>query len=217
MAGARLTGAVLKGTDLALMRRLGADVSSCLGDPTAAAASRADELLGRAEGNQQWVKSGGREQRPAQFDSEDLRPLGDRLRGFILTAMSAKAACLVGLDLSGAQLQGANLEGADLRATNLAGADLRGARLAGANLAKADLRKADLGDLPLPGGRMNATQLQGSVLRYANLAGAELSGAQLDRTDLRGADLSGACVKGASLKGADLAAVVGLDFDQQAA
>ena len=125
---------------------------------------KAGDLLGMAKRHQAWCRSGGAEGAPACFDGEDLRPLSSLLKGFMLTAVSAKGACMVGLDLAGAQLQGANLEGADLRAAHLQGADLRGARLTGANLTKADLREALLGPLPLPGGRTNAVNLTGVAI-----------------------------------------------------
>ena len=62
------------------------------------------------------------------FDNADLRALKS-IRGFNLTALSAKGAVFYGLDMEGVQLQGAQLEDADLRACNLRRADLRGARL----------------------------------------------------------------------------------------
>ena len=99
------------------------------------------ELLEQARANQAWCETGGKEGAPAAVDGEDLRPLGDALKGLQLTAHE-RARRLPGRPRpAGAQLQGANLEGADLRGANLRGADLRGARLAGANLTKADLRE----------------------------------------------------------------------------
>ncbi|QLQ14085.1 MAG: pentapeptide repeat-containing protein [Brevundimonas sp.] len=88
---------------------------------------------------------------PAVLDGEDLRPLSDRLKGLKLPGMSARNACLVGLDLRGIGLQGANLEGADLRGVDLRDADLRGARLSKAVLNRADLRGCQLGPLPWAG------------------------------------------------------------------
>jgi hypothetical protein len=59
------------------------------------------------------------------FDKADLRNLKS-VRGFNLTALSAKGAVFYGLDMESVQMQGAQLEGADLRSCNLRRADLRG-------------------------------------------------------------------------------------------
>ncbi len=208
---------MLTGVDAQLMRQAGADMTSCMADATPAATQRAEALLALAKGHQRWCETGGKEGKPAVFDGEDLRPLGGRLRGLMLTAMSAKGACMVGVDMAGCQLQGANFEGADLRAAVLVGCDLRGARMVGANLTKADLRKAALCALPLGAARTTPTHLERIKLRYASCEGADLNGAMLDDADLGGADLTGASLKGASLRGAEMSSIVGLDLDRQAA
>ncbi|MGO4612388.1 pentapeptide repeat-containing protein, partial [Variovorax sp. 2RAF20] len=62
-----------------------------------------------------WCETGGAEGKPSVFDRADLRNLKS-IRGFNLTALSAKSAVFYGLDMEGVQMQGAQLEGADLRA-----------------------------------------------------------------------------------------------------
>ena len=51
-------------------------------------------------------------------DGVDLRALRS-IRGYNLTALSARGAVFYGLDMEGVQLQGAHLEDADLRSVNL--------------------------------------------------------------------------------------------------
>jgi uncharacterized protein YjbI with pentapeptide repeats len=157
----------MAGVDTSTARTSGAAMQGCLTASTERALSRVEEIHQRCLANQAWCKTGGKEGEPARLDGEDLRPLGDRLKGLRLTAMSAAGACMVGIDLSGTQLQGADLRNADLRMANLRGADLRGAKLAGANLTKADLRQAFLSPLPLGPERKTLVDLKAARLRYA--------------------------------------------------
>ena len=64
-----------------------------------------------------WCESGGAEGQPSVFDGVDLRALRS-IRGYNLTALSARGAVFYGLDMEGVQLQGAHLEDADLRSAN---------------------------------------------------------------------------------------------------
>ena len=104
------------------------------------------ELAQMIRDHARWCETNGAEGKPSVFDGADLRAL-ETVRGFNLTALSAKGATFYALDMEGVQLQGAHLEGADLRACNLRRADLRGARLMGAKLSGSDLREAVLGPL----------------------------------------------------------------------
>ena len=162
-------------------------MTGALRAPTADARSRAADLAERALDANAWAESGGVFGAPAAFDGEDLRPLEGRLEGLKLPGMSARHACLAGMNLRGVGLQGAGLEGADLRGADLRGADLRGARLNGALLNKADLRGANLGVLPLGLDRSMPVQLTEASLRYARLEGAILEGAVLEGADVVGA------------------------------
>ena len=170
------------------------DMTGVLRDPSVDAQSRADGLAERALDANAWAESGGVFGQPAMFDGEDLRPLSDRLKGLRLPGLSARHACLAGMDLRGVGLQGASLEGSDLRGCDLRGADLRGARLNGVLLNKADLRGANLGALALGKNRSMPVMLIEANLRFARLEGADLEGARLD-----GADVSGARIDAASL------------------
>ena len=178
--------------------------------PSASAIARAPDLLALARENDAWVRTGGKQGKPANFDGEDMRPLGAGLAGLKLTAMSAKGANMMGLDLLGCHLQGANLEGADLRGARLRDTDLRGARLVKANLTKADLVQADLSPLPL-GARETPACLEKANLRYVVAQKGDLTCSVLDGADLRGCDLRGAKLAGASLRDVDYATALGFE------
>jgi uncharacterized protein YjbI with pentapeptide repeats len=210
MEGANLQGAVVAGVELQGARGLGFKAQDWLLASSAQAIASAEGWVALAAANREWCMTGGKAGAPALFDGLDLRPLGARLKGAWLTAMSARGACLIGLDLSGCQLQGANLADADLRGVDFKGADLRGAKLAGANLTKADLRQATFGPLPLPGGRSNPVALTGARLRYVTAMATDFTGAVLDEADLRCADFTGARLGGVSLTGANMDDAVGL-------
>ena len=212
LEGANLTGAVMAGVDTSTARVSGAHMTGALRGSTREAVAKAEELYNRCIDNQRWCQTGGKEGQAARLDGEDLRPLGGKLKGLRLTAMSAKGACMVGLDLSGVQLQGANLQNADLRMANLRGADLRGAKLTGANLTKADLRQAFFAPLPLGPDRSTPTNMASARLRYVMGQVCDLSEAVLDGADLRGADFTGARTAKTSFRNVDLSQVQGLDL-----
>jgi uncharacterized protein YjbI with pentapeptide repeats len=191
--------AILVGVKSAMWRTDGADMTGALTDTRSAGESvermpAADMLSDHA----QWCETGGQQGQPSVFDRVDLRPL-QSIRGYNLTALSAKGAVFYGLDMENVQLQGAHLEDADLRSVNLKGADLRGARLARARLNGSDLRGAKLGPLLIAADRLLSADLTGACLR-----GADLSGADLKRAMLAGADLGRARMYGANVQQADL-------------
>ena len=198
-SGADLRDAVLVGVKSAMWRTDGANMTGVLTDERSSGSPvgkmpAADMLAEHA----QWCETGGAEGRPSVFDGVDLRALRS-IRGYNLTALSARGAVFYGLDMEGVQLQGAHLEDADLRSVNLKGADLRGARLARARLNGADLRGAKLGPLMIGADRVLPADLAGASLR-----GADLSGADLNRAIMHGADLSRAILFGACLRETDL-------------
>ena len=181
-----------------------------------------DEPVGRAlselpyaqmiKDHARWCETGGGEGKPSSFDGADLRSLA-AIRGYNLTALSAKGAVFYGLDMEGVQLQGAHLENADLRSANLKGADLRGVRLAGARMNGADLRGAQLGPLMIAADRLLPADLTGACLRGADLSGADLKRAILAGADLSRAMLFGACLRQADLTGAITTGARGLETD----
>jgi uncharacterized protein YjbI with pentapeptide repeats len=183
-----MVGTILTGVAMETANTERTDMTGSLREPTREAMARAAEFMERALDGNAWAESGGVLGGPANFDGEDLRPLGARLKGLKLPALSARGACLVGMDLTGVALQGANLEGADLRGAGLRGADLRGARLGGALLNQADLRGAILSPLPLGGGRSMPVDASHASLRYARLEGTDMTGVNFTGADLRGVD-----------------------------
>jgi uncharacterized protein YjbI with pentapeptide repeats len=206
---------VLTGVDTAGARMTGANLAGALRDVPVGEGAR-DDLLAKAMAHQEWCKTSGRSGGPAIFNNVDLRPLGAALKGMQLTALSAKGACCVGMDLSGCELQGANFEGADLRGANLNTADLRGARLCSANLTKTSLRKALLSRLPLGGGRSTPTNGTGARLRYAKANDADCTGMVFDGADLHGASFDGALIESASWRGALIEGAGGLEIGKAA-
>lgn len=200
LENADFSDAVVTRVDLTRAKTIGAIMDRCLCDPGAEAGARAAGIFVKLAAHREWVTSGGKAGQPAVLDGEDLRPIVD-LAGAFLTAVSARNACLAGMDLRRISLQGALLEGADLRGAILRDADLRGANLTGANLRQADLRRAMFGALPFKIDREKPTVLAEACLRYADLREADLGD-----TDLTGADLHGAkreAARPAVIDGAD--------------
>jgi len=209
MSGANMAGCDLSGADLA-----GADLRDCIlvGAKTFAwnvsqadmRGALTDEPSGKSvedlpyktmiRDHAKWCETGGGEGTPSVFDNADLRAL-ETIRGFNLTALSAKGAVFYGLDMEGVQLQGAQLDGADLRNCNLRRADLRGARLVGAKLSGADLRDAQLGPLLIGADRMLPANLTGASLKNADLARADVRHAIMVDADLSRANFTNAMVK----------------------
>ena len=161
-AGARMDGAVLTGADLTGAHIDPAALALCLLDPTAAAVAKVPRLLERVQAAELCVRSHGAEGRAGILDGEDLRPLGDALAGRLLTALSARDACGVGVSFAGAQLQAARFDGADLRDADFTDADLRGASFRGAKLRHARFARADLRPLSLIRGDDQPVDLTGA-------------------------------------------------------
>src|SRR3569623_1585082 len=119
LAGADLSGADLAGADLRAAILVGATTSSCqfggalmdgvLTDklPPGGVLPYAELLMEHA----QWCESQGVLGKPSSFDGADLRLLAS-VKGYNLTALSAKGATFYNLDMEGVQMQGAQLAGA---------------------------------------------------------------------------------------------------------
>src|ERR1700733_4345292 len=184
LAGADLSGADLSGADLRDAVLVGATIYACNTTDARMDGALTDLPSGRdvselpyaemVAAHALWCETQGREGHPSVFDGADLRALKS-IKGYDLTALSAKGAVFYGLDMEGVQLQGAHLEGADLRACNLRRADLRGARLAGAKLSGADLREAQMGPLLIGADRLLPCDMTGAALKAADLSGADVS------------------------------------------
>jgi uncharacterized protein YjbI with pentapeptide repeats len=179
-----------------------ANLTGALTDKPAGIAASSLPYKTMIQDHARWCETGGLHGAPSVFDNADLRAL-ETIRGYNLTALSAKGAVFYGLDMEGVQLQGAHLEGADLRNCNLRRADLRGAKLAGAKLSGSDLREAQMGPLLLGADRVLACDL-----RRAELKGADLSGADVRQAIFIDADVSRANFNGALLRQANFTGVI---------
>jgi uncharacterized protein YjbI with pentapeptide repeats len=157
----------------------------------------------------QWCETGGQEGRPSTFDGADLRALKS-IKGFNLTALSAKGAVFYGLDMEGVQLQGAHLEGADLRACNLRRADLRGARLMGAKVSGSDLREALLGPLMITADRVLPADLTRMVAKGTDFSHADMRQAIMMFADVSRSNFTGAILKQADMTGSHRQGAKGL-------
>src|ERR1019366_3527504 len=183
LAGADLSGADLSGADLRDAVLVGATIYACNTTDARMDGALTDQPSGRdiselpyaemVAAHAQWCETQGSEGSPSAFDGADLRALKS-IKGYNLTALSAKAAVFYGLDMEGVQLQGAHLEGADLRTCNLRRADLRGARLSGARLSGADVREALLGPLLIGDDRLLPCDMTRMVAKGADFSHADM-------------------------------------------
>ena len=218
--GADLSGADLSGADLRDAVLVGARTNACQFGDADMSGVLTDKPIGTdveqlpygqmLKDHALWCETEGAEGAPSAFNGADLRRLGS-IKGFNLTALSARNAIFYGLDMEGVQLQGARLEGADLRGCNLRRADLRGARLIGAKLAGSDLRDAQLGPLLISSDRVLPCDLTDAVLKGADLSRADLRHAILVRADLSRANFSGAHMRHADITEAHLLSARGLE------
>jgi uncharacterized protein YjbI with pentapeptide repeats len=221
LAGADLSGADLSGADLRDTVLVGATIYACNTTDARMDGALTDLPSGKGASDlpyaemvsvhAKWCETGGREGKPSVFDGADLRAL-KTIKGYNLTAMSAKGAIFYGLNMEGVQLQGAHLEGADLRCCNLRRADLRGARLVGAKLSGADLREALLGPLMIGPERMLPCNLTRAVAKSTDFSGADLRQAILALADLSRSNFTGAVTRQADLTGAQRTGVKGLEL-----
>src|ERR1700761_4635819 len=220
LAGADLSGADLSGADLRDAVLVGATIYACNTTDARMDGALTDLPSGKdvtelpyadmVAAHAQWCETAGREGAPSVFDGADLRALGS-IKGFNLTALSAKGAVFYGLDMEGVQLQGAHLEGADLRSCNLRRADLRGARLHGAKLSGSDLREAQLGPLLLGPERVLPCDMTRAVAKNADFSGADMRQAVMTLSDLTRSNFTGALMRQADLTGAPRPGAKGLE------
>ena len=209
LSGADLTGAVLVGAKTFSWNVSNANMEGTLTDKPAGTSVADMPYEKMIKDHAKWCETGGAKGAPSVFDGADLRALVS-VRGFNLTALSARGATFYGIDMAGVQLQGARLENADLRNCNLRRADLRGARLTGAKLSGADLRDAQMGPLLIAKDRSLPCDMTGANLKNADLARADLRQARLVDADLSRANFTGAFMKGMELSGAVRDGVRGL-------
>ncbi len=220
LAGADLSGADLSGADLRGAVLVGTTIYACNTTDTRMEGALTDQPSGKdvselpyaemVAAHALWCETAGREGAPSVFDGADLRSLKS-IKGYDLTALSAKGAVFYGVDMEGVQLQGAHLEGADLRSCNLRRADLRGARLIGAKLSGSDLREALLGPLMIGRDRVLPCDMTRLVAKGTDFSGADLRHAVLTLADLSRSNFTGAAMRHADLTGTHRPGVKGLE------
>jgi uncharacterized protein YjbI with pentapeptide repeats len=209
LAGADLRDAILVGAITTMWNVREADMRGALTDRPVGKAVEELPYQTMIRDHAKWCETGGAEGKPSVFDEADLRKL-ESIRGYNLTALSAKGAVFYGLDMEGVQMQGAVLTGADLRHCNLRRADLRGARLVGAKLGGADLREAQMGPLLLGADRVLPCDMTDANLKTADLTRADLRQALLVNADLSRANFTHAMLRQANLTGASRLGARGL-------
>ena len=220
LAGADLSGADLSGADLTDSVLIGATIYLCNTTNARMEGALTDLPSGldvtelpyaqMMADHAQWCESSGAKGRPSVFDGADLRAL-KTVKGYNLTALSAKGAVFYGLDMEGVQLQGAHLEGADLRACNLRRADLRGARLMGAKLSGSDLRGAQLGPLMISAERVMPSDLTRIIAKGTDFSDSDLRHAVMVLSDLSRSNFPGASLRNADFTGAHRVGARGLE------
>ncbi len=156
MRTACFRNAVLSGFHLEKLGVPASNLKAGLAPPTPAAQRRAKSLLAELEAHHEWFTSLGQKGRPATIDGEDLRPLGEFLKGLCLAGLSARKVIAVSVDFSGCQLQAARFDGADVRAARFVGSDLSGASFLHAKRTHASFRNARIQDLTLYTGNILA-------------------------------------------------------------
>ncbi|HUO93155.1 MAG TPA: pentapeptide repeat-containing protein [Rhizomicrobium sp.] len=191
LADVTFKDAVLTGVNLANLKVPAEALVGAVTDPSADKVARAEELKAMIEVHYTWIRTNGREGKPANFDGEDLRPLQSYLAGRHLTGLSARNAIAIGVSFAGCQMQGARLEGADLRDADFSDSDLRAASFRGARLTHARFAKANLCALKLVDGRTQTVDLVEALALADQFSGAVLD-ARLEDLGLRALDAEAA-------------------------
>lgn len=211
LEGASLANTILVGANLTNIRDVGVDMSSAVTDANVGLSVNELKapLATLLEQHKSWVSSGGASGRQLDLSFYDLREASS-LKKEKLTALKARQAKFIGLNLYRAELQSAVLDGSDFRGCDMEEADLRGSSIVGGIFNHARMRAINFSPLIFgtgPQKRFAPTNMMSSVFRYAdlsdanfrnvNLKNADLSFANLSRADLREADLTGANLDGA--------------------
>ncbi len=166
--------AVLTGVKISDLKVTPESLKGAVTDPSAERVARAEQLKTMVDVHYTWIRTGGREGQPANFDGEDLRPLQSYLAGRHLTGLTARNAIAIGVSFAGCQLQGARFEGADLRDADFSESDVRAASFRGARLTHARFSKANLCALTLVNGREQSVDLRDAMALAEQFSGANL-------------------------------------------
>lgn len=212
-----MKGAIMIGTIMISVEKQGCDFTDTVTQETINKTlnSLEEPLEDLIKQHEQWIATAGKKGKQLDLNGYDMRNVKS-LKGHALTAMTARGANFVNLDLRKTHMQFCILDRADFRDASLGGSDMRGASFKKTNLSRADLEGADLSALGIPGPDKKMRLLRGNLsgvnFRHANLRnvnlrdsilrGADLSHAVLNGCDLRGADLEDAIIDGANIKDA---------------
>ncbi|MCI5050106.1 MAG: pentapeptide repeat-containing protein [Rickettsiales bacterium] len=170
--------------------------------------SQLDDIRHLIESHHEWLQSGGRNGRRANFSGMDFQ--GVDLRGCYLPEANFRAANLRGVDISGSELQGADFSEAIIESANFSDSKLDGANftrargngayfmrasMVGANLTASSFEEADLSQTKLAASKcreMLATRtiftyadFDCAIMRYMNATEANFDGANLSQADCR--------------------------------
>lgn len=168
LENATFDGAVLIGVNLSELRVPPERLRNCIREPSRELWARLPHYLARLDEAERFVRTEGKEGKPASFEGEDIRLLAQHMRSRVLTGINLKKTIAVSTDFTGCELQAAKFDGADLRGAIFTGTDLRGASFAGANLAHADFSKTNLLPLTLESGAKVPTIFDNALLDHTN-------------------------------------------------
>ena len=218
LSGADLTGVQLGGANLKNTILAGANMTAIEGQDIDMSHAITDDNIGLSvnqlraplvkllEEHRSWVESGGENGRQLDLSFYDLRE-AESLKKEKLTALKARQAKFLGLNLYKVQMQSSILDGSDFRSCDLEEADMRGSSIVGGTFSHAKMRGINFSPLMFGSGpqkRFAPTNLMSCVFRYADLSGANLKNVSLKNADLSYANLSGADLREADLSGANL-------------
>jgi len=158
------------------------------------------------EQHKNWVSSGGAAGHQLDLSFYDLREVVS-LKKERLTALKARQAKFIGLNLYKAELQGSVLDGSDFRGCDMEGVDLRGSMIVGGIFSHAKMHGINCSPLMFGSGpqkRFAPTNMMSSIFRYADLTEANFRNVSLKNADLSFANMQGADLREADLTGANL-------------
>lgn len=206
--GASLSNTILVGANLTNIQNVGVDMSAAITDSNVglSVSELKAPLATLLEQHKSWVSTGGAEGRQLDLSFYDLRE-AFTLKKERLTALKARQAKFIGLNLYKAELQSAILDGSDFRSCDMEEADLRGSSIVGGIFSHAKMRGVNCSPLMFGSGpqkRFAPTNMMSGTFRYADLREANLRNVNLKNADLSFADLRGADLREADLSGANL-------------
>jgi len=164
MRSACFRNAVLSAFHLDELGNIENNLKLSLAPPTFDARRRAHTVHDALLAHHDWFTSVGQKGSPSTIDGEDLRPLGDSVKGLCLAGLSARNVIAVGVDFSACHLQAARFDGADVRAARFGDCDLSGASFLGAKRGHATFRNARIMDLTLYTGNVLPFRADGGGL-----------------------------------------------------